>query len=67
MAKKLPPLLSEKHLDTLNKVIKSCQDTAGYCEACQACGLDVAKEARDNAEQLAMAEQLKRTFFPDKV
>lgn len=65
MAKKR--LVTDVRLDTLNKVIQSCAETAEYGQQCKACGLDVEREMRENAEQLKTAEALKRQFFPDRV
>jgi hypothetical protein len=64
MAKPKGPMNSE-HLAALDKLLKSCAETAAYCESCEACDLDVDPEKAKNAEQLAIARKIKAKFFPD--
>lgn len=58
--------LTEEHAKTLDKVIKSCAETAEYLRKCAACNINVDKEARENAEQEAMAKKMKATYFPNR-
>lgn len=57
--------MGPKQLDELNRLIKSCEETAAYCGKCSRAGLDVTPEERKNADQLEVARKLKREFFPD--
>lgn len=56
--------LTDQHLKLLNKLLAATVETAAFCAKCEACTLDVAQEAKKNAEQKAVAEKIKATFFP---
>lgn len=57
-------VLGPEDLVLLNKVIAATAETADYCRKCEDCGIDVAKEAKINAEQQEIASKLKAKFFP---
>lgn len=63
MAKQRGPL-NEKHLETLNKLLRSCEETEEYCKRCEQAGLDVDPEKSKNAEQRDIARRIKAMFFP---
>lgn len=59
--------LTDKHLELLNKVIKSCAETREYLQNCKECNLDVEPEIRRNDEQLKTASLIKAKNFPNVV
>lgn len=65
MAKQRTGPFTEEHLKTLDKVLKACAESAAYFAKCEACGLDVGKEAKANAEQAETARRMKAQFFPN--
>lgn len=66
MAKKFKSPLNAEHLERLNKVLESCAETKEYLEKCVDCGLDVDQEQVANAQQEAIAQAIKRNFFPNQ-
>lgn len=59
--------LKDEDCDCLDRVLESVRDTAELIARCKACGLDVAKAQEENERQKALAESLKRNFFPQRV
>lgn len=58
------PAATPEALTVLNRVISACSETRELIQKCKNCGIDVDKEERRNAEQLAFAQKLKREFYP---
>lgn len=58
--------LTDTHREVLDRLRQCCTETAEYLRACKECGLDVDELLARNQRQLEIADQVRRTFFPDR-
>lgn len=58
--------LANDHYEKLCKLGDACVQTREYLQKCKRCNIDVEREIRDNDEQLAVVEAIKKEFFPHR-
>lgn len=56
------PKLTERQEDACRRLIRACDETGEYLEACKACQLDVQEEIDRNNEQRNIAKEIAKRF-----